>query len=152
MRRKLTPDWQRSHAKRLRREMTPAERHLWKHIRAHRLGGLSFRRQVPMGPYIADFVCHRARLVVEVDGGQHANREQDRSRDAWFRAQGYEVLRFWNHDVLERTDAVLQRILEHASLTSERTPPPYPSPLPGEGTAPRPVAPLASGTEGPEKP
>ncbi|WP_114770306.1 endonuclease domain-containing protein [Microvirga subterranea] len=104
---------QRSNAKRLRREMTPAERRLWHALKAHRFQGLHIRRQVPMGPYVADFICHTAKIVIEVDGSQHGfdrHIERDRTRDAWFEAQGYRVLRFWNADVLTGLDSVLETI------------------------------------------
>ncbi|MDF2970608.1 MAG: uncharacterized protein K0R61_1058 [Microvirga sp.] len=103
----------RSQAKRLRRAMTPAERKLWHALKAHRFQGLHIRRQVPMGPYVADFICHTAKLVIEVDGAQHGfdqRIERDRARDTWFEAQGYRVLRFWNHDVLTVLDSVLETI------------------------------------------
>ncbi len=104
---------QRAAAKRLRRVMTPAERKLWHALKAHRFQGLHVRRQVPMGPYVADFVCHGAKLLIEVDGSQHGfdqDIERDQARDAWFEAQGYRVLRFWNHDVLTGIDSVLDTI------------------------------------------
>ncbi|QRM30502.1 endonuclease domain-containing protein [Microvirga sp. VF16] len=103
----------RSQAKRMRREMTPAERKLWHSLKAHRFQGLHMRRQVPIGPYVADFICHSAKLVIEVDGSQHGfdrHVEQDRARDSWFEARGYRVLRFWNHDVMTALDSVLDTI------------------------------------------
>ncbi|WP_114944651.1 endonuclease domain-containing protein [Microvirga calopogonii] len=103
----------RSQARRMRREMTPAERKLWHALKAHRFQALHFRRQVPIGPYVADFICHAARLVIEVDGAQHGfdrHIDQDRTRDAWFQAQGYQVLRFWNHDVMTALASVLDTI------------------------------------------
>ena len=100
-------------AKKLRRRMTDAEQHLWWKLRANQLNGAKFRRQHPLGAYIADFVCFEARLIVEVDGGQHAESRTDRVRDEWFRSQGYRVLRFWNNEVLSQTRAVLERIAEY---------------------------------------
>ncbi|WP_276315529.1 endonuclease domain-containing protein [Salinarimonas soli] len=103
----------RASAKRLRREMTEAERKLWHALRGHRFQGLGFRRQVPIGPYVADFACHRARLVVEVDGGQHGFDDhvaRDAVRDAWLAGRGYRTLRFANHDVLRRRESVLDTI------------------------------------------
>lgn len=92
--------------------MTDAERYLWYRLRARRLGGFKFRRQAPIGPYITDFVCIEAGLVVEADGGQHAEREaEDADRTAYLEDLGYRVLRFWNHEILNKTDAVLERIL-----------------------------------------
>lgn len=98
-----------SHSRALRQTMTDAEKCLWRHLQARPLG-CKFRRQAPIGPYIVDFVCHQARLVIEADGGQHDGCEADRVRDAWLGSQGYLVLRFWNHDVLARTEGVLTMI------------------------------------------
>ena len=109
----------RSQAKRLRREMTPAERKLWHALKAHRFQQLHIRRQVPMGPYVADFICHAAKIVIEVDGSQHGfdrHVGRDRARDAWFEAHGYRVLRFWNQEVLTGLDSVLDTIF--ATLSS----------------------------------
>ncbi|MFO7650902.1 MAG: endonuclease domain-containing protein [bacterium] len=107
-------------ARSLRRGSTDAERVLWQRLRTRQVGGAKFRRQYPLGRYIVDFVCLSERLVVEVDGGQHADSVVDRERDHWLAEQGYRVLRFWNNDVLARTDAVLAAILEvltpHPSL------------------------------------
>ncbi|TVR11619.1 MAG: DUF559 domain-containing protein [Salinarimonadaceae bacterium] len=104
---------QRANAKRLRKEMTEAERRLWHALRAHRFQGLQFRRQVPLGPYIADFVCHRARLIIEVDGAQHGfdgNAQRDAARDAWLAADGWRVLRFWNGQIHLEREIVLDTI------------------------------------------
>lgn len=105
------PPVARRRAKRLRVAMTDAERKLWYALRAHRLDGLSFRRQVPMGPYIADFYCSSARLVIEVDGGQHAASKRDAARDAWLDERGIRTVRFWNAEVLTNLDGVLSSIL-----------------------------------------
>jgi len=91
--------------------MTDAERRLWHAVRAHRLDGVGFRRQVPIGPYIADFYCARAKLVVEVDGGQHATSTRDIVRDMWFEERGIRTRRFWNGEVLTNLDGVLAAIL-----------------------------------------
>jgi len=101
---------QRQFAKHLRQHMTDAERLLWRLLRAHPLGGQKFRRQQPLGPYVVDFLHFGARLVVELDGGQHNGSHHDERRDAWLRAQGYTVLRFWNDDVLIRADDVMSAI------------------------------------------
>ena len=86
-------------ARRLRRNPTDAEKRLWSKLRHKQLSGHRFRRQVPIGPYIVDFACLGARLIVEVDGGQHANQiERDNARTAWLGGQGFRVLRFWNND------------------------------------------------------
>ncbi len=115
-------------AKQLRSDSTDVERLLWRYLRAHRLADVKFRRQVPIGPYIADFVCFEARLVVELDGGQHADAmEQDACRDAWLSGQGFRVLRFWNNEVLDNLDGVLTKILEELSVS------PSPQPLSHEG-------------------
>ncbi len=110
--------------------MTDAELRLWSRLRGDQLGGYRFRRQAPMGAYIVDFVCLRARLVVELDGGQHATAaERDERRTAWLESRGFKVLRFWNTDVLRNPDGVLETI--SASLT--------PSPaLPARGREMRP--------------
>ncbi len=96
----------------LRRAMTDAELLLWKHIRRRQLSGFHFRKQCPIGPYIADFACLEAKLIVEVDGGQHNESASDAARDAWFSAQGYRTLRFWNTDILPRPDGALSKITE----------------------------------------
>ncbi|MBI3701361.1 MAG: endonuclease domain-containing protein [Afipia sp.] len=106
----------RGNARRLRRDSTDAERLMWKELRAHRLDGASFRRQTPIGPYIVDFVCHAARLIVEIDGGQHfedAGLAADAQRDFYLRTQGFSVLRFSNADVLKNISGVLETILPH---------------------------------------
>jgi very-short-patch-repair endonuclease len=111
----FVPQVQRKAAKRLRRPMTDAERKLWLAIRAHRLNGLAFKRQAPIGPYIVDFVSHRAKLVIEVDGGQHAfdeNRRRDEARTDRLANRGYRVLRFWNTDVLLNLDGVLTAVYD----------------------------------------
>jgi very-short-patch-repair endonuclease len=100
-----------SFAKALRAAQTDSENRLWYHLRDRRFMGLKFKRQKPMGRFIADFVCLEYRLVVEADGGQHAD-SADAARDAWFRSQGFTVLRFWNHEVLTQTEAVLARLRE----------------------------------------
>ena len=116
---------QRDFSKALRQNMTDAEQRLWKHLRAHRLDGQKFRRQQPIGPYVVDFVHFGVRLIVEADGGQHADAPHDKVRDAWLQAQGFQVLRFWNDDILLRTDAVLESI-----WTAVRGAPSPPAPLP----------------------
>lgn len=104
-------DTQHTFAKKLRTTITDAERALWQQLRAHRLSGAKFRRQQPLGPYIVDFFCAEKKLVIELDGGQHLNSESDKQRDAWLRSQGYSVMRFWNDEVLNQTEAVLESIL-----------------------------------------
>ena len=92
--------------------MTDAERKLWFALRDRRFVDYKFRRQVPVGPFIADFVCYDARVVVEVDGGQHAESARDAQRDQWFAAHGFVVVRFWNNDVLRNLEGVLTLLLE----------------------------------------
>ena len=112
------PTWKissklRSNARTLRRNSTDAERILWSELRDHRLAGAGFRRQVPIEGYIADFVCHAARLVIELDGGQHFSDEaeqRDASRSIVIEAKGFHVLRFSNHDVMTNRDGVLEII------------------------------------------
>jgi len=92
--------------------MTDAERALWRLLRDRRLSGWRFRRQQPIDRYIVDFVCFEARLVIEVDGGQHAESEADKVRDAHLHSQGFQVLRFWNTDVLAGRDSVYRTIAQ----------------------------------------
>jgi very-short-patch-repair endonuclease len=102
-------------AKDMRSAPTDAEARLWMDLRAGRLQGLKWKRQVPMGPYILDFVCFAEKLIVEVDGGQHNESVSDQQRDAWLRAQGFAVCRYWNNKVLGNLDGVLADILHHAT-------------------------------------
>ena len=112
-------------AKRMRREPTPAELKFWYQVRDRRLEGLKFRRQVPVGPFIADFICIERHLIVEIDGGQHAESEKDARRDAYLTSNGYRILRFWNADVLTNMDGVIDTVL--AALVK----PPHPALTPG---------------------
>ena len=113
----------------LRKNMTDAERRLWYCLRDRRLGDWKFRRQHPVGPYIVDFICIEKKVVIEVDGGQHEeNEEADLRRTAYLEKQGYRVMRFWNHEVLQETDAVMDTIFD----TLEDLPP-HPGPLPPPG-------------------
>ena len=107
MRKALTPV-----ARKLRNDPTEAEKHLWCVLRSRNLG-VKFRRQAIIGPYIVDFVCFERKLVIEVDGGQHAQSRKDILRDEWLIKQGFEVVRFWNQDVLENLDGVFEKIEEH---------------------------------------
>ena len=119
--------------------MTDAERRLWYRLRAHRFGGFKFKRQVLIGPYVVDFACIARRLVLEVDRGQHADSSSDRARDEFLRQKGFQVLRFWNNDVLRNTDGVLDVVRAHLSQQiSDPSPGALrapPSPLRGEGNA-----------------
>jgi adenine-specific DNA-methyltransferase len=118
----------RQRARELRRSPTDAEQALWARLRGRQLCGHKFRRQQPLGPYVVDFACLKQKLVVEVDGGQHVEQaEADAERSRWLRAQGFRVLRFWNHEVLAATDDVLEAILD----ALERSPLPNPPPQGG---------------------
>ncbi|KRB10945.1 endonuclease domain-containing protein [Lysobacter sp. Root690] len=111
----MRPGQKSDFARSLRHRMTDAEHRLWFHLRNRTLMGCKFRRQHPIGPYVADFACIERGLIVEADGGQHSNLHADERRTLYLRSRGYRVLRFWNNDVLMRTDAVLEQI--HAALT-----------------------------------
>ncbi|KGP62206.1 hypothetical protein EP47_08925 [Legionella norrlandica] len=101
-------------AKSLRQRSTDAEIHLWYYLRAHRLKGYKFKRQVPIGNYIVDFVCIQKKLIIELDGGQHLlNKEYDEERNIYLGSLGYRVLRFWNDEVLLRTEDVLENIVRY---------------------------------------
>ena len=109
-------------ARALRRRATDAEVALWRRLRGRQVAGVKFRRQVPIGRYIVDFASHHPRIVIELDGGQHANpghRSRDASRDRWLRAQGFHVLRFWDNDVLADPEAVLSAILDALEQSRE---------------------------------
>jgi very-short-patch-repair endonuclease len=98
-------------ARELRRCSTESEKKLWLMLRNRQIDGVKFRRQVPIGPYIADFAAIEALLIVEVDGGQHASREPaDRRRTAWLQRRGFRVARFWNNDVLGNPEGVIESI------------------------------------------
>lgn len=105
--------------------MTEAEKKLWYKLRSRQLG-VKFRRQQQIGKYIVDFVSFERKTIIEIDGGQHYNAMNDKRRDAWFKKQGFIVLRFWNNDVIKNIDGVLQTIAENIS------PSPHPS-HPGRG-------------------
>jgi very-short-patch-repair endonuclease len=118
----------RSQARSLRSNPTEVERLLWRHLRFWQLDGYKFRRQQPIGSYIVDFVCLERRLVIELDGGQHAEEtDYDSARDAWLRAEGFRVLRFWNNDVTQNIDGVKEQILNALGIT------PYLNPSPQGG-------------------
>jgi len=108
--------------------MTDAEHALWRHLRASRLDGAKFRRQHPIPPYIADFCCIAVKLIVEVDGSQHSS-QKDSARTCFLLARGWRIARFWDHDVLQQTDAVVDEIWRFVA-----EPALCPTPLPtGEG-------------------
>jgi len=116
-------------AGRLRRDSTLAERKLWRYLRSRSLGGIKFVRQEPIGLCIVDFVCRQKRLVIEVDGGQHAESKSDAVRDRWLVDHRYRILRFWNNDVLQNIEGVWEVIFAAASAET----PPHPDPLPASG-------------------
>jgi very-short-patch-repair endonuclease len=125
-------------ARNLRRNGTEVEKRLWAILRDRRLVGFKFRRQVPIGPYIADFACYEAKLVVELDGSQHYdNRFLDARRDAELSRRGFKVIRVWNSEVNDNRDGVLELILD--TLTRRAAPPSSalraPSPIKGEGSS-----------------
>jgi very-short-patch-repair endonuclease len=123
------PKQKRSSARMLRSNMTDAERKLWYRLRARRFNGASFRRQVPIGPYIADFVCLQSRLIIDVDSGQHGT-ERDAARDAWLHSQEFRVLRFWNNDVHANIEGVMETI---AASLAQALPPSLTLPRKGGG-------------------
>lgn len=100
-------------AKKLRKDSTEAEKRLWSKLRAKQLAGFKFRRQQPLGPYVVDFINFEKRLIIEVDGGQHAlQKERDNERDCWLNERGFEVLRYWNNEIIDNLDGVLEAILK----------------------------------------
>ncbi|WP_020186130.1 endonuclease domain-containing protein [Methylopila sp. 73B] len=113
---------------------TDAERKLWRRLKQLDLGATHFRRQVPIGPYIADFACRPLRLVIEVDGGQHAESARDDARTATIEGEGWRVLRFWNNDVLRNIEGVMEAIVSEVGAPSCATPTPGPSPQGGGGS------------------
>ena len=129
----ITPDT-RANARRLRFDATPQERRLWGQLRElNRMLGTHFRRQAPIGRFIADFAEYGRRLVIEVDGGQHGG-ARDAVRDAWLKGQGFVVVRFWNNEVDENIEGVM-RVVVDAIEAVDAAPPPRPSPTRGEGGA-----------------
>jgi very-short-patch-repair endonuclease len=118
-------------AKGLRRRSTEAERKFWYAVRDRRFEGFKFKRQVPIDPWIVDFLCAEARLVVEIDGGHHADSKRDPIRTAYLEARGYRVIRFWNADVLANLDGVMYAVLEKLTHNEAERTPPHPVPLPG---------------------
>ncbi len=104
----------------MRHIATDAEKKLWRLLRSRQLDAFKFRRQAPIGAYIVDFVCHENRLVVEVDGGQHADSAKDMERDQWLKNVGYRVLRYWNNDVLKNPSGVLESLLAEIASDSAK--------------------------------
>ena len=115
------PTLPRDAARNLRANATEAEQKLWSHLRKGQLYGFQFRRQHSVGPFFADFICLEASLIIELDGAQHADqKEQDQSRSEFLRSNGYHVLRFWNFEILNDVDSVLERIAEVLRKTERR--------------------------------
>jgi very-short-patch-repair endonuclease len=111
----------------LRKSSTNAELRLWLQLKNRNLGGFKFRRQHPIPPYIVDFVCLKQKLIVELDGGQHAAQvESDAKRTSFLESKRFRIIRFWNDDVLKQTDVVLEEILRQLQA-------PHPNPLPASG-------------------
>jgi len=111
----------KSLARKLRQESTDAERLLWQYLRAHRMAGFKFKRQVVIEPYIVDFACLEARLIVEADGGQHLEQvKDDLQRSVFLESLGYKLIRFWNHEILCDIHSVLEQI--HGSLIEAPSP------------------------------
>jgi very-short-patch-repair endonuclease len=134
--RKTVSDFKQQTAKRLRANVTGAEAFLWRHLRHLDVQGSHFRRQVAIGPYIADFASLSTKLIVEVDGSQHGTDEglrKDGERTRWLNDEGYRVLRFWNNDVMNKTTAVLEMIRQAIDATPPRLPLAGDPPPQGEG-------------------
>ena len=123
----------RDRARELRRDMTLAERKLWQVLKQGQLEGYRFRRQHPVGPYIADFICLEAGVVIEVDGGQHQQNHEDQRRDRYMQSIGFKVLRFWNNEVMANLEGVCSVI---AQCLAERCAHPSLPPQVGEGAEP----------------
>ncbi len=126
-------------AKRLRTDMSEAERKLWRHLRNRQFQGLKFVRQLPVGRFIADFACREADLIIEVDGGQHADSAADAIRTKALSEHGYAVVRFWNHDVLNNIEGVMTVLAAHLEK----------APSPGLRYAKPDLSPKGRGEEGP---
>jgi very-short-patch-repair endonuclease len=133
-------DFKRTTANKLRANSTAAEDILWRRLRRMNVEGSHFRRQVVIGPYIADFACLAKRLIIEVDGSQHGDEDglkRDEVRTQWLQSEGYRVIRFWNNDVMSKTDAVMDAIYNAIAVTPPRSPLASDPPPPGEGDAVR---------------
>ena len=116
-----TPRHLRANARAMRRAPTDAESALWRLLRDRRFSDYKFRRQTPLGPFIVDFLCFEARLIVEADGGQHADNSDDRDRDAWLAAQGFRIRRFWNAEILTQPTMVADTLAPRSSSGVART-------------------------------
>jgi very-short-patch-repair endonuclease len=119
-------------ARHLRQHRTEAEIAIWQRLRRKQLDGARFRQQFPIGPYIVDFLCLQRRLIIEIDGGQHAtNVAADAARTTWLASQSFHVMRFWNNDVSDNLDGVIDTI--YRWLLNNPAPPPRPAPVKGAG-------------------
>jgi very-short-patch-repair endonuclease len=123
-------------ARRLRRDSTSAELRLWNKLRSRSIDGQKFVRQQPIGRHVVDFICRERRFIIEVDGGQHAESARDQVRDQWLREHNYRVLRFWNNDIMNNMDGVLEMIAD--ALRADTPPHPVHAfggnrPLPARG-------------------
>ena len=126
--------FKRSQARRLRHALTDVEYQLWQLLRSRRRAYTKFRRQVPLGPWVVDFVSFEQMLVIEADGSQHADSARDQIRDADLRKRGFRILRFWDNDIFTNADGVLQQIMNTIEQSpSPRGLRPRPSPTRGEG-------------------
>ena len=129
--RRRIPPITTARARRLRSDMTDVERKLWNAMRGKQLEGCRFRRQHPIGAYVADFACVERMLVIELDGGQHQDQEAyDEDRSRYLNQQGWQIVRFWNNEVLENLDGVLEVIVKELQSASPQH---IPSPMQGEG-------------------
>ena len=122
-------------ARKLRKQSTDTEGHLWRYLRDRQVEGFKFRRQHPIGRYVVDFVNLERKVIIELDGGQHAIEQGDRIRDEWLRAEGYRVLRFWDNQVFTNLEGVLETIRNalltpHPDPWSPSAPPEVGKPLP----------------------
>ncbi|MCP3474488.1 endonuclease domain-containing protein [Bradyrhizobium sp. CCGUVB1N3] len=134
----VVSDRQRSRAKQLRRAMTRAETLLWRYLKANRMDGVGFRRQTPIGNYIADFVCFSSKLVIELDGESHDFEERQRAdqrRDAFFAAESFQVLRFTNEQVMSNLEGVVEAIRKATSAGASGSPPSLTLPHKGGGNS-----------------
>jgi adenine-specific DNA-methyltransferase len=114
----------RKFARRLRKNLTDTEQFVWERVRRRQIGGFKFRRQAPVGPYIVDFACFERRLILELDGGQHAEQVlEDQERTRWLEAAGFRVVRFWDHEVFQDWDAIEEHLYQFLSAAPPVPPP-----------------------------
>ena len=125
-------------AQELRNNATPPERILWRHLNRRQLGGWKFSRQMPIGPFVCDFLCRELRLVIEIDGGQHDENPRDAARTAYIEREGFRVVRYWNNKVRDNVAGVIENL---RALIDQS----HPRPLPPAGGEKQKVPPPASG-------